>query len=55
MTSISGVAFDPAWVDRLEGTLFGVPVAFLGRASFLTNKRASGRPRDLEDIRSLGG
>jgi hypothetical protein len=55
MTSISGVTFDEAWDDRLPGELFGVPVAFLGRVTFLRNKRASGRPKDLEDIRSLEG
>lgn len=55
MTSISGVTFAEAWDDQLAGELFGVPVAFLGRVTFLRNKRASGRPKDLEDIRSLEG
>jgi len=31
-----------------------VPVAFLGREAFIRNKRASGRPKDLEDLRALG-
>jgi hypothetical protein len=54
LTSISGVDFTDAWTERLQGTLFEVPVAFIGRESFIRNKRASGRPKDLEDIRSLG-
>jgi len=54
MTSVSGVEFAEAWADRLDAALFEVPVAFLGRASFIRNKRASGRPKDLEDVRSLG-
>ena len=54
LTSISGVAFDHAWDDRLTGRLFGVEVPFLGKNSFIQNKRASGRPKDLEDLRSLG-
>ncbi|MGQ0648891.1 MAG: hypothetical protein ACT4P7_15140 [Gemmatimonadaceae bacterium] len=54
MTSISGVEFDEAWTGRVAGTLFEVPVLFIGREEFLRNKRASGRPRDIEDIRSLG-
>jgi hypothetical protein len=54
LTSISGVQFSEAWDDRLAGTLFGVGVSFLGRATFVRNKRASGRPRDLEDVRALG-
>ena len=54
MTSISGVEFTDAWPRRVTGTLFGAPVAFIGRDDFIRNKRASGRPKDLEDIRSLG-
>lgn len=54
MTSISGVGFAAAWDDRQAGTLFEVPVAFLGRETFIRNKRASGRPKDLEDLRALG-
>lgn len=54
MTSISGVQFADAWAGRMSGTLFEVPVAFLGRAELLRNKQATGRPKDLEDVRSLG-
>lgn len=55
MTSISGVDFAEAREGALSGTLFDVPVLFIGRQAFLRNKRASGRPKDLEDIRLLGG
>lgn len=54
MTGISGVTFTEAWEDRIAGALFEVPVAFIGREAFIRNKRASGRPKDLEDLRSLG-
>lgn len=54
LTSISGVGFDAAWEDRVEGTVAGVDVPVLGRASFRKNKRASGRPRDLADLQALG-
>lgn len=54
MTAISGVGFDEAWPERLSGVLFDVPVAFLGRNVFIRNKRASGRPKDLADLRALG-
>ena len=54
LTSISGVDFSAAWDGRLHGTLYGASVAFLGRQCFIQNKRASGRARDLEDIRLLG-
>lgn len=53
LTSISAVTFDEAWAERISGELFDVPVFFLGRAAFVRNKRASGRPKDLEDIRAL--
>lgn len=54
LTSISGVTFDEAWSDRLDGEMQGVPVAFLGRESFIRNKRATGRRKDLLDIELLG-
>jgi hypothetical protein len=54
MTSVSGVDFETAWAERMQGNLCEVPVDFIGRAAFVRNKRASGRPKDLEDIRSLG-
>lgn len=54
LTTLSGVGFDEAWEGRLEGVIFDVPVAFLGRTAFVRNKRSTGRPKDLEDIRSLG-
>lgn len=55
MTSISGVEFAEAWPTRLEGHLFEVPIAFIGRDAFVRNKTASGRPKDLSDVRSLEG
>ena len=54
MTTISGVEFDEAEPGAIEGTLFGVPVRFIGREAFVRNKRASGRPKDLTDIAALG-
>jgi hypothetical protein len=54
LTSISGVDFAEAWAGRVGGILFEVPVAFIGREAFIRNKRASGRPKDLEDLRALG-
>lgn len=55
LTSASGLTFAEAWATRLNGHLFEVPVAFLGRAALVQNKRATGRPRDLEDVRALEG
>lgn len=54
MTSISGVTFEAAWNERVEGRIEGVLVPIIGRDSFIKNKRASGRKKDLADLESLG-
>ena len=53
MSAISGVAWDEASSDRGEGSLGIHKVQFLGRDTFLRNKRAAGRPKDLADIDAL--
>lgn len=53
MTTISGVEWNEAWADRVEGPLGSQSAHFLGRESFLRNKRAAGRPKDLADIDAL--
>jgi hypothetical protein len=55
LTDISGVSFDEAWESRAIGDLDGLAVPFLGRATLLTNKRASGRLKDLADVERLEG
>lgn len=54
MTSISGVTFDAAWEERVEGKIEGVQVPIIGLQAFVQNKRASGRKKDLADIEALG-
>jgi hypothetical protein len=53
LTSISGVDFDTAWKSRTNTTWRGRTVAFLGRDALIANKKASGRAKDLEDVRRL--
>ena len=53
LTSISGVAFEEAWDTRVAGELDGLPVFFLGLNALLQNKQASGRDKDVADIRKL--
>ena len=48
-----GVEWDQMWADRVEGLFGRHSVAFLGRETFLRNKRAAGRPKDLADIDAL--
>lgn len=54
MTSVSGLTFEEAWRARIEGEIEGVRVPILDRASFIRNKRASGRKKDLADLELLG-
>src|SRR5262245_17240626 len=53
MSAISGVEWGEVWSDRVEGILGRNHVSFLGRETFLRNKRAAGRPKDLADIDAL--
>jgi hypothetical protein len=53
MTAIDGVTFDEAWAGRVEGRFGAQLVNYLGRAEFLRNKRAAGRPQDLADIDAI--
>jgi hypothetical protein len=55
LTSISGVDyFDSAWQGRSEHDIRGTSVPFLDRTRLRQNKRASGRPKDLADLETLG-
>lgn len=53
LTQISGVDFDEAWSLRVMGELGQIPVFFLSRADLVTDKRASGRKKDLADLETL--
>lgn len=59
LNSLDGVAFFPAWkrrkTVRLGAGRAAVPVHYLGLGDLLRNKRACGRPRDLEDVKFLAG
>jgi hypothetical protein len=48
-----GVEWGDAWADKVEGPLGRHRVSLLGRETFLRNKRAAGRPKDLADIEAL--
>ncbi len=52
-TTIDGVDFDQASVDRV-GVSFGERTAWvIGREALLANKRAAGRPSDQQDVAAL--
>lgn len=54
LTSISGVAWEEAEAGKVAGRYGDVPVAFLGRAQLIANKRACGRTKDRADLEALG-
>ena len=54
LTSLTGVSWKEASMDRTEGTLSGVSVYFLGKNALLRNKRILGRKKDLADLEALG-
>jgi len=53
MTSITGVGWEEAFANCVDGELGGVPVKYIGRADFIANKRAIGRNKDLADIDAI--
>lgn len=53
LTSISGVPFNEAWEGRLIVMIDDQAVPVLGRDSLIKNKLASGRAKDLLDVRAL--
>jgi len=53
LTGISGVTFNDAWERRVSVTIGDLEVFVIGRADFIANKQASGRPKDLLDLALL--
>ena len=54
MTELDGLTSDEIWAGRAAGKFGDMPVFYLGRDSFVRNKRALGRYKDLADLESLG-
>lgn len=53
MSALSGITWDEAWHNRQMGPCGRHQVPYLGRETFLRNKRAAGRAKDLADIDAL--
>ena len=53
LSGVSGLTFEDAWKNRVPITIGELTVPVIGRADFVTNKRASGRPKDLSDLALL--
>ena len=54
LTELSGLTFAEAWPGRTRAQFGPITVDVIGRDSFIRNKRATGRARDLADIDALG-
>ncbi|KUG23470.1 hypothetical protein ASZ90_006776 [hydrocarbon metagenome] len=54
ITSLTGVTWEDADKGKQEGLYGDVSVHFLGKEQYITNKRATGRKKDLADLESLG-
>ncbi|MGH9411992.1 MAG: hypothetical protein ACRD1V_21355 [Vicinamibacterales bacterium] len=53
LSGVSGLTFDDAWKNRVDIAIGDLKVPIIGRDDFITNKRASGRPKDLSDLTLL--
>lgn len=55
LTSVTGLdSFAESWAGRVNHDVGGVSVPFIGREALVTNKRATGRRKDLADLEALG-
>ena len=57
INAIDGVSFEEAWPGRVDAVIVSndgdVPVSFIGLDALVKNKRATGRPKDLDDLSYL--
>ena len=52
-TSISGVEFEECYKSRIVDELDGIEVSLIDLENLRKNKKASGRPKDLTDLKKL--
>lgn len=55
LTSTIGVTFEECYKNKLVIETQGVAVNYIGLQDLIKNKKAVGRPKDLEDLRNLPG
>jgi hypothetical protein len=54
VTSLTGISWEEAYSNKVEGNYGNVPVFYIGRQEFISNKKAAGRHKDLADLEALG-
>jgi hypothetical protein len=52
-TTIPGLDFEPCYGKKLTVRIDGVDVDLIDLENLKVNKRASGRPKDIDDLRNL--
>ena len=52
-TTISGVGFDECYAERVVATIGDIPTSIISLHHLKTNKKASGRHKDLDDLEHL--
>ncbi len=53
LTTIPGLDFQKAWVNRVVSEENDFPIYYLGKADLITAKKTAGRPQDLADLDEL--
>jgi hypothetical protein len=53
LTSIEGVQFGKAWLNRVASNFEGISAHVISRQDLLLHKQAAGRPQDLVDVSNL--
>jgi hypothetical protein len=53
LTELTGIVFADVWPNRLRKRFGDIEADFIDRASFVRNKRATGRLKDLADIEGM--
>ena len=54
VTSLTGISWEEAHSNRVPGKYGDVSVFYIGRDQFISNKKATGRQKDLADLEALG-
>ena len=53
LMTLDGVTFETAWANRVLTSFDEVPTTIISLMDLIENKKASGRPQDLEDIEKM--
>ena len=53
LTAVEGLTFADCWPRRATSMYGDTTACYLSKADLIVNKRAVGRPQDLEDVRAL--